>query len=148
MRKTQYAWLVVLTLSFLIGIIWHFHRSSSANATIRSPAVAQHEGAQSVAKAKSGTNALAAYPQISLQNQSKEQATQIWLQRVAKDKSADWKAPVDFFGKVVDQNSKPVENADVSFQWTDLSDRGSTTAVTHSDHDGLFRLAGVAGDNR
>lgn len=54
--------------------------------------------------------------------------------------------PIDFYGKVVDENSNAVVGATVKFHWASLnqSDTNSTWA-TQSDADGLFSLHGKQG---
>lgn len=58
-----------------------------------------------------------------------------------------WRTPIDFYGKVVDEITNPVANAEVHFVWTDLSPEGSSEKQTTSDANGLFRLTSVAGKN-
>ena len=85
--------------------------------------------------------------QISLRDQTKEQAMQAWWARREHDKEADWKIPIRFYGRVVDQDSRPVSGAMVHFQWTDLSKQGTSEADTVSDEGGNFSLIGVRGKN-
>lgn len=55
--------------------------------------------------------------------------------------------PIDFYGKVVDENSNVVAGANVAFGWnTEARGRGHKTTNTQSDADGLFSLHGVRGD--
>ena len=56
-----------------------------------------------------------------------------------------WRTPIDFYGKVVDQKEQPVPGAGVSFGWTDLSPQGYSRAGTTSDAYGLFSLEGKSG---
>jgi hypothetical protein len=85
--------------------------------------------------------------QISLKDLTKEQAMQAWWARRERDKQADWKVPIRFYGRVVDQDMHPVSGADVQFEWTDLSTKGTSKADTKSDEHGLFTLANVRGKN-
>ena len=39
-----------------------------------------------------------------------------WKQMKKRDPKFEWKMPVNFYGKVVDQASQPVERANVRFQ--------------------------------
>jgi hypothetical protein len=59
---------------------------------------------------------------------------------------ADWQKPIDFYGKVIDGNSNPVEGAKVSFQWLGFADKRGTASTT-SGADGLFSLRGKTGQN-
>lgn len=52
-----------------------------------------------------------------------------------------WQAPIEFYGRVVDENSNVVAGASVIFQWTEIpSPDGNRTASTKSDAEGLFSL--------
>jgi hypothetical protein len=57
-----------------------------------------------------------------------------------------WQKPIDFYGKVVDENTNPVAGASVEFRWDDLTANDWTrTATTTSDAEGLFSLHGEHG---
>jgi hypothetical protein len=68
-----------------------------------------------------------------------------WFQRHQLDKDADWKTPILFYGMVVDEKLVPIAGANIHFQWTDLSNKGSADSNTVSDPKGLFSLNGVHG---
>src|SRR5689334_11905682 len=53
--------------------------------------------------------------QISLKDLTREEAQQAWWQRRERDKQADWKVPIRFYGRVVDQDMHPVSGANVLF---------------------------------
>jgi hypothetical protein len=54
--------------------------------------------------------------------------------------------PIDFYGKVVDENTNPVEGASIEFRWDDLTAKDWTrTATATSDAAGLFSLHGGRG---
>jgi hypothetical protein len=57
----------------------------------------------------------------------------------------DWKKPIAFYGKVVEQDEQPVEGANVSFVWNDLSPTGTSKTQTTSGAGGLFSLVGMTG---
>lgn len=62
------------------------------------------------------------------------------------DRSFDeWRTPINFYGKVVDESNSPVEGASITFGWTDLSDEGYSRTATTSDANGLFSLDGRMG---
>jgi len=65
---------------------------------------------------------------------------------------AEWRAPIDFYGKVVDEKGAPVQGAKVVFQWTETppmwgedTEEQTGSAVTESDEQGLFSLRGKRG---
>lgn len=54
---------------------------------------------------------------------------------------ASWQAPIEFYGKVVDESSNPVAGAQVSFHWMETpTTHGSRSLNTESDSEGLFSL--------
>jgi len=57
----------------------------------------------------------------------------------------EWRVPINFYGKVLDENENPVPGVSVSFGWTDLSPQGHSSASTASDASGLFALEGQTG---
>lgn len=59
----------------------------------------------------------------------------------------EWRTPIEFYGKVVDENTNAVAGASVHFVWTDLSADGSSEKDATSDQDGLFSLSNVSGKN-
>jgi len=87
----------------------------------------------------------AEYSQLSLKNQTRQSAVAAYVERGRRDKQADWKVPIRFYGKIIDQSEKPVADANVQFEWTDLSVHGTSEKITKSDAQGLFSLVGVKG---
>lgn len=59
----------------------------------------------------------------------------------------DWRTPIEFYGKVVDEKTNPIANAEIHFVWTDLSIKGNSDKQTTSDTNGLFTLTKVSGKN-
>jgi hypothetical protein len=71
--------------------------------------------------------------------------TRDFIENMKTDPLYQFKRPIDFYGKVVDENDRPVQNAAISFQWNKLSTNGEMEtgeAATSSDGDGLFSLNG------
>jgi hypothetical protein len=85
--------------------------------------------------------------QITLKDKTRDQAMQAWWQRRELDKQADWKIPISFYGKVVDQDMHPLFGANVQFEWTDLSAKGTSKTNTTSDEQGFFSLLDARGKN-
>ncbi len=56
------------------------------------------------------------------------------------DPNFDWRQPINFWGKVVDENEQPVTGASIHFTWNDTSERGTSNADTKSDGNGFFSL--------
>lgn len=58
---------------------------------------------------------------------------------------SDWQAPIDFYGKVIDENSNAIAGASVQFSWTEIPLRPDEKASTQSDSEGLFSLRNKRG---
>ena len=61
------------------------------------------------------------------------------------DRSFEWKMPTDFYGRVVDQDNKPIADANAECSWTDTSALGTSQVTLTSDQRGLFSLTGRTG---
>lgn len=70
-----------------------------------------------------------------------------WNEQMERDRNFEWKMPISFFGKVVDQDDQPVEGAKVVLQWTDMSAKGTSNRTLFTDATGRFQLTGVSGKN-
>lgn len=58
----------------------------------------------------------------------------------------NWQAPIEFYGKVVDENTNPVAGAKIIFHWVEVpTEEGNRTTNTESDAGGLFSLNGARG---
>ncbi len=65
---------------------------------------------------------------------------------IAAMRLAMWQAPIDFYGKVIDENSNPVAGVNVHFNWSELPEKGGErTSDIQSDAEGLFTLQGKRG---
>jgi hypothetical protein len=59
---------------------------------------------------------------------------------------AAWQTPIEFYGKVVDENSNAVAAAKISFHWVEFpAEDGNRNTNTESDVEGLFSLRGQRG---
>lgn len=75
-----------------------------------------------------------------------------WKEYEAKQKldpSSEWRTPIEFFGKVVDENNQPVTGASIEFAWTGTPEKyggdGVGKRTLLSDSNGMFSLTGVEG---
>lgn len=65
---------------------------------------------------------------------------------LAAKRLALWQAPIEFYGKVVDENSNVVAGAKVGFHWVEIpTEEGNRTSTTESDAEGLFSLHDARG---
>ena len=59
---------------------------------------------------------------------------------------AEWQVPIEFYGKVVDENSNAVPEANVRFRWIETpTEEGEKMSTNQSDSAGLFSLHGKRG---
>lgn len=64
----------------------------------------------------------------------------------ARERSRDqWRSPIEFYGKVVDDKGAPVEGANILFSCNDLSREGVSSYRTKSDSGGSFSIIGIQG---
>src|SRR5436190_7560971 len=69
------------------------------------------------------------------------------IRRDAVKKMQDqWRTPIEFYGKVVDESDQPVQGATVDFKCNDLSVTGTSAYKARSDENGLFSLRGIRGN--
>jgi len=59
------------------------------------------------------------------------------------DPSFEWKMPINFYGRVIDQDDQPIEGAQIKFSWTDTT--GNSKHQTISDGEGFFELRNRTG---
>jgi len=85
------------------------------------------------------------YPQLSLKKQSREAAIKSYVENSRRDMRYDWKIPIRFYGKIIDQFDAPVVGANVELMWNDLSVKGPSERNLTSDANGRFFLEGVKG---
>jgi hypothetical protein len=63
-----------------------------------------------------------------------------YLEQSRIDRQFDWKQPIDFYGKVIDEKGQPVAGALAGLSWNDLSKEGTSETKILSDTNGLFAL--------
>ncbi len=72
--------------------------------------------------------------------------TQAEISNLQERVLANWQRPIEFYGKVVDENTNLVEGANISFSWSETpAKEGEQRATTLSDAEGLFSLRGKHG---
>ncbi len=71
-----------------------------------------------------------------------------WIEydrRNKEDKFWEWKTPISFYGKIIDQFQNPVSGAKVQVSWNDTSAHGTSYKDLNSDGNGLFSITGIKG---
>jgi hypothetical protein len=63
-----------------------------------------------------------------------------YVKKIKADPQYDWKQPINFWGRVVDESNVPVANASIHFTWNDISEKGTSDADAKSDGNGFFSL--------
>ena len=66
-----------------------------------------------------------------------------WFYMDKHDPQFQWRTPLNFYGRVIDQNAQPVANARVGLAWNDI--KGSHEKNIESGNDGRFELKDVIG---
>lgn len=136
--------IVFLVLSCCL-LLWHRKREPQ---TETRPQDAAAEGRTVGSEKKTvPTNQMEDFVRNSLTNQLFQKTPSLGHSNAAYEKIiANWQAPIEFYGKVVDENSNAVAGARVSFYWfEEPTENGNRSATTQSDAAGLFLLQGARG---
>ena len=59
--------------------------------------------------------------------------------------TGEWRTPIQFYGKVVDESGTPVPNAAIEFSCNDFSWSGTSNYRRTSDRNGLFSISRISG---
>lgn len=62
-----------------------------------------------------------------------------------QDPSYEWRTPISFYGKVLDQDGQPVEDVLVRMNWTDTSKEGTSRAERKTSENGDFSITEIHG---
>lgn len=133
---------LVIACVFAFGLLWWLSKHSAHQiAPSRSP-TATPSSAGTFAKPSLSTSD--SWPKMPYQGVSDPRWTEM-NRREKEDPSWEWKMPISFYGKIVDEKMQPTAGAKVDFQWSDLSKKGASEKTVYSDDQGLFLLSGVKG---
>jgi hypothetical protein len=64
-----------------------------------------------------------------------------------EDPQYEWKTPIEFYGRVLDQNKQPIPGVEVDMSWTDMSPKGTSAVTATTDAEGKFSITGIQGKN-
>jgi hypothetical protein len=67
------------------------------------------------------------------------------MEAAREDSLNEWRTPIEFYGKVVDEAENPVAGAQVAFSCNDVSLSGTSKYQAVSDGQGLFSITGITG---
>ncbi len=122
---------------------WRGHHDSTIDSAARTKL--RQPSAQQKSNQSPGENSFLQNEQIPTKSLSSDEVSAEVARRDRLDPKWEWKIPILFYGKVVDEASAPVPTASVHFQWTDLSGHGTSEAQILSDAHGDFSLNNVRG---
>jgi hypothetical protein len=83
--------------------------------------------------------------QIPKQSLTHEQIAGEVARRDRTDSRWEWKIPIKFYGLVLDEYERPIAGADVHFEWTSLSIRGTDNLDVTTNEKGQVLLENVQG---
>lgn len=66
-------------------------------------------------------------------------------ERLKTDRSYEWKTPISFYAKVIDQDNHPVPGVEVQLDWNDTSLKGTSFGTRVTDGSGHFSITGIRG---
>ncbi len=66
-----------------------------------------------------------------------------WKQMEKHDPKFEWKIPIRFYGKVIDQDGQPVAGVRIRYGWNDIN--GSNERFAESDTQGMFSIENIQG---
>jgi len=138
--------LIALALVILAGAAWLLFE--------RSPALSEKQTTKETSVTASPAPRVTPYtgplpnviPQQPYQGLGDSRWPIFWAKR-AKDPDLEWKTPIEFYGKVVDQDNTPVAGVEVKMNWTDMSPKGTSEANRTTDTGGLFSITDIQGKN-
>lgn len=73
-------------------------------------------------------------------NKTLAEEVKIYMEHKNLDSVWDWRQPINFYGKVVDESSNALSEVSVGYTWSDLSPRGTSTNHIATDASGLFSI--------
>ena len=140
--KKQTAFWALLVLATGVAIYWLFtHHPQHPQQPPNQAALAnQSQSVKNAVVSKSALNQPAAGQPSANATASISEAVKEYVEKSMADPQYDWKQPIDFYGRVVDENNVPVANASVHFEWNDISEKGTSDATATSDSNGYFSL--------
>jgi len=128
-----------------IAVLW-WSRSSPLPPTPQTPVIAKQPVTSPTLTPSGIAQATPTGRQIS--GETPELSDPRWKERDVKrriDPQYEWKMPINFFGRVVDENEQPVPRATIVAQWSDLSPKGATDETCLSDDRGFFSITAKTG---
>lgn len=133
--------LIIIAGFLLLAIVWWWSRPTPSPTASSATAPSQTTPSSPVQPA----NAPLTYePPMKGEYQGRSDPRWKWWQRMEKlDPKFEWKMPIKFYGKAVDQTGQPVPGVRIRYGWNSLN--GSNERFDESDAQGTFSIEGIQG---
>lgn len=145
MRKRNLKVLIVLLAG--VGILWWLVPPKTKNATLESPVpgLSNFRKRGDIKVAQASQNETMQTQAVSSARPNVPADVLEFVRRTREDPTYEWRQPINFYGKVVEENGEAVSGATVDFKWNDLSPDGTSTVQSTSDSNGFFSLVNRTG---
>lgn len=143
MSRNRFLLAIFILLGAAIAFVWWTnHRNQPQSSESR----LEKNQAASTPESQAKQRMPDEYPQISLKDQTRDAAINAYLRNIERDSFYQWKIPIRFYGKVINQFNNPVVRASVHLQWINRQGaNGVGESDILTDNKGLFSLEGVKG---
>jgi hypothetical protein len=143
--------LVALLLVLAIGFLVWQHRDKSERHAVNRPS-SNNTNQASLPAQVSGGQTSAVPAATATAEPTPESNPAAWIEKRRKQIEDErqkglneWRTPISFYGKVMDETGMPVQGVRVDFGCNDLSVSGTSTYQTTTDANGLFSITGIKG---
>lgn len=134
----------------LVGLgLWALLRKKPESPALSTPVEAQNQPSQQASSGIPQTPSTAPAPLRSRPHTSNTVVVEgvpvsedviRYVQSRKADPLYDWKQPIDFYGKAVDENNQSVAGASVDYTWSTISTNGTLTKQGVTDGSGFFEI--------
>src|ERR1700677_3227028 len=146
--KTKWPLSLIFLFCFALMLIWLFWRKQPA-ATVRRPSNNLATGSGPIVRRTNVTKGVSQSPSLNptanLPLALPGQGATSELSNAMQGWEAKVQRPIEFYGKVIDQNERPVTGASVELIWTQFYPEKSYATNLLTDDGGLFSLQNVIG---
>jgi hypothetical protein len=141
--KPRYVIILSATFLIVVGVSWILIQRQTSVQTKRAVQETRGPRITAITPSSSIPEAVRQLPGAPYQPADPRWAERRKLRR--EDPQYEWKTPIKFYGRVLDQEGKPVAGATADIVWTDMSPEGSSHMQVTSDGAGLFSITGISG---
>ena len=133
--------ILAIAVAAIISLLWWHGRKASLNGNRTSISNSSSASALRLGKTNSELPKHDLPSQLSAGKKTLSTVTiEEYVRRSIADRQYDWKQPINFYGKVIDESGAVVASANVHCEWNDISVKGTSDADLISDSNGLFSL--------